>query len=91
MKLKRDLIRFESISSGYESDDSNKEREAEIILGAKKNSEGVIEFLVKWKGIDNANWFTSNFVRANFPELLCDFYESRLVWDFDETNESDKA
>ena len=50
---------------------------AERILGAMKSSEGIM-FLVKWKGINEADLVSSKDANLNCPELVIKYYEDNL-------------
>lgn len=53
--------------------------EAEMVVGAARYSEDKIKIMVKWKGeSDRYTWVDSIDCRKNIPELLIEFYESRL-------------
>merc|ERR1712071_6329 len=52
---------------------------AEKIIGMRK--EGVdVSFLVKWRGMEESDFVTAKEVKAKIPQVLIDFYEEKLAW-----------
>ncbi|VVC37584.1 Chromo shadow domain,Chromo domain subgroup,Chromo/chromo shadow domain,Chromo domain [Cinara cedri] len=54
-------------------------RQAERILGATDES-GELLFLVKWLGINDADLVSSKDANIMWPQLVIEFYESKLKW-----------
>ena len=50
---------------------------AECILGVMKSSEGVM-FLIKWKGVNEADLVTLKDANVNCPDLVIKYYEDNL-------------
>uniref|UniRef100_A0A1Q3EZK3 Putative heterochromatin protein 1 n=1 Tax=Culex tarsalis TaxID=7177 RepID=A0A1Q3EZK3_CULTA len=42
--------------------------------------DGELLFLVRWKGVDEVELISSKIVRQHVPELVIDFYETRIIW-----------
>lgn len=42
--------------------------------------DGELLFLVRWKGVDEIELVSSKIVRQHVPELVIDFYETRIIW-----------
>lgn len=56
--------------------------EPATILGASDSS-GVLEFLIKWKGSDRATLVPAKIANVKCPQIVIEFYESRLSWNSD--------
>lgn len=56
--------------------------EPATILGASDAS-GVLEFLIKWKGSDRATLVPAKIANVKCPQIVIEFYESRLSWNSD--------
>jgi len=61
--------------------------EAEEILGATE-TDNQIYFLVKWKGVNDAELVLSKVANEKIPQLVIGFYEARLTWSSSKTSES---
>lgn len=59
--------------------------EAEEILGATETG-GEVYFLIKWKGVNDAELVPSKVANIKIPQIVIKFYEARLTW----SNPSDK-
>lgn len=55
----------------------------EKIIGAMDQN-GELLFLIQWKNRNKAQLVASKLARKNCPQLVIDFYESRLTWQGDE-------
>lgn len=55
------------------------QRVAEKVIGAT-DAQGVMAYLIKWQGIDEADFVPSQEVRKMCPQTIIDFYEERLEW-----------
>lgn len=53
--------------------------EAEEILGATETS-GEVHFLIKWKGVNDAELVPSKVANVKIPQMVIAFYEARLTW-----------
>jgi len=53
--------------------------EAEEILGATETS-GIVHFLIKWKGVNDAELVPSKVANIKIPQMVIAFYEARLTW-----------
>jgi len=53
--------------------------EAEEILGATE-SNGEVHFLIKWKGVNDAELVPSKIANVKIPQMVISFYEARLTW-----------
>lgn len=53
--------------------------EAEEILGATETS-GEVHFLIKWKGMNDAELVPSKIANVKIPQMVIAFYEARLTW-----------
>lgn len=42
--------------------------------------DGALLFLVRWKGVDAVELVPSKIVRQHVPQLVIDFYETRIIW-----------
>lgn len=73
--------RSEKRTTGFE-----KGLEAEELLGATANG-GEIHFLVKWKGVNEAELVPSKVANVKIPQMVIAFYEARLTW----STSSDKS
>lgn len=73
----------------------DKGMEAEEILGATETS-GEVHFLIKWKGVNDAELVPSKIANVKIPQMVIAFYEARLTWSTtsnkssDETEEADE-
>ena len=74
LDLKFETERSENVNSPYGFE---RRLKAERILGAMKSSEGIM-FLVKWKGINEADLVSSKEASLNCPELVIKYYEDNL-------------
>lgn len=55
----------------------------EKIIGAM-DQDGELLFLIQWKNRNKAQLVSSKMARKHCPQLVIDFYESRLTWQGDE-------
>jgi len=53
--------------------------EAEEILGATETN-GEVHFLIKWKGVNDAELVPSKIANVKIPQMVIGFYEARLTW-----------
>lgn len=77
-------------SSGDTADDSTDGKsgfdlgyQPEKIIGAM-DQDGELLFLIQWKNRNKAQLVSSKIARKHCPQLVIDFYESRLTWQGDE-------
>lgn len=45
----------------------------------KRDSNGDVKCLVKYKGMDAAKWILADEIRYKYPLLLIDYYETRII------------
>jgi len=57
----------------------DKGMEAEEILGATESS-AEVHFLIKWKGVNDAELVPSKIANVKIPQMVIAFYEARLTW-----------
>lgn len=54
-----------------------RELEAEQIIGCTDKM-GYLKFLVKWKGVDQADLMSAKEAKEKYPKIVQDFYHERL-------------
>lgn len=54
-------------------------KEPEVILGVT-NAIGPLVFLMKWKGIDEANLIEAAVANKLYPQTVIEYYEKRFMW-----------
>lgn len=64
--------------------------EAEEILGATETN-GEVHFLIKWKGVNDAELVPSKIANIKIPQMVIAFYEARLTWSNTNSKSSDDA
>ncbi|XP_025194262.1 chromobox protein homolog 3-like [Melanaphis sacchari] len=69
-------IRENDIPDSYAPDE---EREAEKVIGAT-NASGQLMFLMKWKGIDEAELISAKVANILYPQIVIKFYEDKVKW-----------
>jgi len=63
---------------------------AEEILGATETS-GEVHFLIKWKGVNDAELVPSKVANVKIPQMVIAFYEARLTWSTNSNKSSDET
>lgn len=63
---------------------------AEEILGATETS-GEVHFLIKWKGVNDAELVPSKIANIKIPQMVIAFYEARLTWSTNSNKSSDET
>lgn len=58
---------------------SNYSKEPDSIIGCTDNK-GFMQFLVKWKGVDEAELIAAKEVKIKFPHIVNEFFKERLNW-----------
>ncbi|XP_057293747.1 chromobox protein homolog 1-like [Hydractinia symbiolongicarpus] len=64
--------------------------EADDILGATETA-GEVHFLIKWKGVDDAELVPSKIANIKIPQMVIAFYEARLTWSTTSNKSSDET
>lgn len=78
IKLDKKVVdKFTKTSNGSEVT----EKIPDKILGAS-NSSGQLMFLMKWQGTEESDLISAAEANLMYPEVVIDFYESRLTWNF---------
>lgn len=68
----------------------DKGMEAEEILGATETS-GEVHFLIKWKGVNDAELVPSKIANVKIPQMVIAFYEARLTWSTTNNKSADET
>lgn len=68
---------------------SNQNQVPEKIVGANVMS-GELMFKLKWIDNDKMSWIKAEILNVEYPKLVIDFYQSKLVWDDFEERIDDK-
>merc|ERR1719452_419232 len=53
---------------------------AEKILGLRREDKNTVHFLIKWRGTEETDFVNSKEAKAKIPQVVIDFYESKLAW-----------
>jgi len=80
-KKKKNDKRTTGFDKGYD---------AEEILGATETN-GEVHFLIKWKGLNDAELVPSKVVNVKIPQMVIAFYEARLTWSTTSGKSSDET
>lgn len=57
----------------------SRQLEPEQIIGCTDNS-GFLQFLIKWKGVDQADLMCAKEAKEKYPKIVSEFYRERLSW-----------
>ena len=62
---------------------------AEKIIGIRREAEGQVFFLIKWRGTDETDFVNAKEAKAKIPLVVIDFYEEKLAWFADESQDEE--
>ncbi|XP_045482717.1 chromobox protein homolog 1-like [Harmonia axyridis] len=70
------IVPFEERSTGFD-----RGRTPERVIGVSEVS-GQLEFLIKWKGVMEADLIPREIANIRCPQIVIKYYEENLTWDF---------